>query len=510
MKSNSIKFRIAAFTSEAARENNEDALLVDDNLSDDIVGQFKNDAVVDMNGNGILLMVADGMGGMNAGEVASAIASNTVKTSFEKEKIADVVKSPAKIRKYIEETIVLADSNIKEEGKGDPDKAGMGSTIVLVWIVNGIAYVGWCGDSRAYCFNRANGLVRLSHDHSYVQELVDAGKIDEEVAIYHPDSNIITRSLGDPRKAAKPDIMEFPVHEGDIFLLCSDGLCGVLQDREIEGVMRGDYEKISDMRKALWTAAEAAGWHDNVTTVLCEIVSGGEKPEKTACDEPARGGKGHSRNAKTVVMSAIIVVLVAVIGWMVYSNNKLKQNNESAEACLDSLEYKRLLELNAESLVEYINNNQEGKFKEFAEARLDTLLDKADFEKCSEANDFRNYLNNRPKGLYADEAQHKLDSLVADPTQKVNEGKVKTVGSDEGNRVGEQARTPDSNPIELNPIKKQATDEQTQTPVGGKIELTPIETSVDSVNGNSAVNADSVTNNETIRNDSVQEQVHVK
>lgn len=505
MKSHNIKFRIAAFTHEAARENNEDTYFADDNLSDDILGQFTTDKVVDMNDNGILLMVADGMGGMNAGEVASTIASDTVKTRFEKEKIDDVAKSPAKIRKYIEETIILADTNIKEEGRKDPDKAGMGSTIVLVWIVKGIAYVGWCGDSRAYCFNRANGLVRLSHDHSYVQELVDAGKIDEEVAIYHPDSNIITRSLGDPRKAAKPDIKEFPVHEGDIFLLCSDGLCGVLQDREIEGVMRGDYEKISDMRKALWTAAEAAGWHDNVTTVLCEIVSGGEKPEKTACDEPARGGKGRSKNARSIVMSAIIVVLVAVIGWMVYSNNKQKKNNESAEArILDSLEYKRLSELNAESLGEYINNNPEGKFKEFAEARLDTLLDKADFEKCSEANDFRNYLNNRPKGLYADEAQHKLDSLVAGSIKKVS-GTVKTAGNGEENGVGEPAQTSEDNPIELNPIKKQATDEQTQTPVGGKTELTPIETSVDSVNGNSAVNADSVTTNGAIWNDSVQE-----
>lgn len=477
MKSNNIKFRIAAYTHEAARENNEDALLVDDNLSDDIIGQFKNDDVVDMNGNGILLMVADGMGGMNAGEVASTIARDTVKTRFEKEEIADVVKSPAKIRKYIEETIVLADSNIKEEGRKDSDKAGMGSTIVLAWIVNGIAYVGWCGDSRAYCFNRANGLVRLSHDHSYVQELVDAGKIDEEVAIYHPDSNIITRSLGDPRKAAKPDIKEFPVHEGDIFLLCSDGLCGVLQDREIEGIMRGDYEKISDMRVALWTAAEAAGWHDNVTTALCEIVSGGEKPEKAVCNKPANGSKSFFKDVRLIVMSAIIVVLVAVTGCMFYSNYKLKKDNETKE-------YKRLSELNVESLEEFIKKNPEAKFMDFAKARLDTLSDKADFDKCTKANDFRNYLKVHPNGLYADTAKQKLDGLVADSTNNAMQLGEKG--------VQERFGFNQSREIEVEGDGSQATGTD-------KLSLIPVESVTDS----NTRTADGMPNNDTISNDSV-------
>lgn len=376
MKLNNIKFRIAAYTSEAARENNEDTYFVDDNLSDDVLGQFTTDEVVKMNDNGILLMVADGMGGMNAGEVASAIASDTVKARFEKEKIVDIIGSPSKIRKYIEETIVLADSNIKEEGRKDPDKAGMGSTIVLMWIVNDVAYVGWCGDSRAYCFNKVNGLVRLSHDHSYVQELVDAGKIDEEVAIYHPDSNIITRSLGDPRKAAKPDVKEFPVHNGDIFLLCSDGLCGVLQDREIEGVMRNDYQELSDMRKALWKAAELAGWHDNVTTVLCEIVAGGEKPEKKTDEEPANCLKDFFTNKKTITMSAIITALVIVIGCMAVWIGKINKEHN-------------------------------------------LLKDNEAFNQCKDVNDFRNYLKNFPNGNNVDKANETIELFVADSTAKL-------------------------------------------------------------------------------------------
>ena len=372
MGSSNIKFRLTAYTSEAARENNEDTLFVDDDLSDDILGQFTHNKVVDMNDNGIILVVADGMGGMNAGEVASDIATDTVRDCFEKEKIAEVVKSPAKIRKHIHDTIVLADANIKEEGRKDPAKAGMGSTIVLVWIVNGVAYVGWCGDSRAYCFNKANGLVRLSHDHSYVQELVDAGKIEEEVAMYHPDSNIITRSLGDPRKTAKPDIKEFSVHQGDIFLLCSDGLCGVLHDREIESIMRNDYEELSDMRKALWIAAEAAGWHDNVTTILCEIVSGGEEPVVKSCDEAEQNKKGFFNSKKTITLFSIIAALVIVIGclfaWIFKSN----------------LEHK----------------------------------DKDAFYQCKEVNDFRNYVRNYPNGAYIVKAKDTIAWFVSDSTKK--------------------------------------------------------------------------------------------
>jgi hypothetical protein len=150
----------------------------------------------------------------------------------------------------------------------------MGSTIVMAWIIRQSVYVGWCGDSRAYRFNAATGLQRLSHDHSYVQSLVDSGMLSEASAFNHPNSNIITRSLGDPFRAALPDTTECLLNNGDVVMLCSDGLCGVLRDSEIEEVFRQNAADMESCREALWNAARQAEWNDNVTIGLCRIVSG--------------------------------------------------------------------------------------------------------------------------------------------------------------------------------------------------------------------------------------------
>jgi serine/threonine protein phosphatase PrpC len=221
---------MAARCEAAGRPNNEDNYQLDDNLSDNSWG-FTADAEVSLGEKGALLVVCDGMGGMNAGEVASDIAVKTIKEWFTTEKLTDAtIAAPCK---YIASAIVAADAAIKAHSKTNPDTEGMGSTIVLAWLLGQKVYVGWCGDSRCYRFNPALGLERLSHDHSYVQELVDAGKLTEELAFDHPNNNIITRSLGDPRGAAQPDTKEFDLYDQDIILLCSDGLCGTLRDNEM-------------------------------------------------------------------------------------------------------------------------------------------------------------------------------------------------------------------------------------------------------------------------------------
>ena len=102
---------------------------------------------------------------------------------------------------------------------------------------------------------------------------MDSGKLSEELAFDHPESNIITRSLGDPRHEAKPDVIEYPLRNGDVIMLCSDGLCGILRDNEIEAVMMENTGSMATCRDALWEAARKAGWHDNVTIGLCRIVS---------------------------------------------------------------------------------------------------------------------------------------------------------------------------------------------------------------------------------------------
>jgi protein phosphatase len=278
-----LKFRLAARCESAGRQKNEDNYQVGDNLNDDHWG-FSTDTEVDLSSKGALLVVADGMGGLNAGEVASSVAVETIKKAFSSERLTeDILSSPEAVRRYIQKAIRAADHTIKRESAGDKSKKGMGSTIALAWLLGEKIYVGWCGDSRVYRFNPTDGLVRLSHDHSFVQELVDSGRLEPELAFDYPDSHIITRSLGDLRSTANPDINSFPLRKGDIFLLCSDGLTGVLRDEEIDAIIRENRQDMETLRDALWNASYEAGWDDNVTIVLCEILSG---VQEAADDEP--------------------------------------------------------------------------------------------------------------------------------------------------------------------------------------------------------------------------------
>ena len=314
-----IKFTLAARCEAAGRESNEDNYQIIADIATDRHGFTANEELT--SGNlGTLLVVCDGMGGMNAGEVASAIAVQTVKDCFCKSKITkDALARP---EKFITTAIQAADAAIKAESKRNPATEGMGSTIVLVWLLHGKAYIGWCGDSRAYRYNAVSGLERLSHDHSYVQELVDAGSITEELAFFHPNNNIITRSLGDPRGAAQPDVRAFDIQQGDIYLLCSDGLCGCLQDHQIQEVIEQHHATVSECRDALWAADEAAGWHDNVTTILAQITAGGIPPVKHVADTPADKSVSASkakllrtnRRLKCIIAAILAVVLIAGAG----------------------------------------------------------------------------------------------------------------------------------------------------------------------------------------------------
>jgi protein phosphatase len=309
---------MAARCEAAGRPNNEDNYQLDDNLSDNSWG-FTADAEVSLGEKGALLVVCDGMGGMNAGEVASDIAVKTIKEWFTTDKLTDAaVAAPCK---YISSAIVSADAAIKAHSKTNPDTEGMGSTIVLAWLLGQKVYVGWCGDSRCYRFNPALGLERLSHDHSYVQELVDAGKLTEELAFDHPNNNIITRSLGDPRGAAQPDTKEFDLYNQDIILLCSDGLCGTLRDNEIAELIKRHQTSMQECRDALWDADEAAGWTDNTTIALAQIISGGK--DATTANKTATASTDIStskakliaanKRLKLILSGVVVIILLCAI-----------------------------------------------------------------------------------------------------------------------------------------------------------------------------------------------------
>lgn len=294
MKSNII-FRMVAYTDaagkysvDAPRNGNEDNFFFAYDLSKDAPFKGEPDVDTQMSECGLLMVVADGMGGMNAGEVASQIAVDTVAEFFAPGKITpEFAKDHQKRKKYMEHVISEADIRIKKDSKHDSEHKGMGSTIIMAWIVGDELTLSWCGDSRAYRYNPACGIEPLSKDHSYVQELVDKGLIKYEDTFDHPQGNIVTRSLGDISKKAIPETKLFKIYNNDIILLCSDGLSGVLRDKKtydmdgeliegdnLEDIISTNRSSLKECREALWKAAEKADWYDNVTAVLCEIKSG--------------------------------------------------------------------------------------------------------------------------------------------------------------------------------------------------------------------------------------------
>ncbi|MBP5663728.1 MAG: serine/threonine-protein phosphatase [Bacteroidales bacterium] len=285
--------------------------------------------------NGSLLVVADGMGGMNAGEVASAIAIETIANVFKSETIGKMDLSDNGIKKFMVNAIRQADMAIKKEALADPDKEGMGTTVVMLWIFEDNAYYAWCGDSRLYRYHDGR-LFQLSHDHSYVCEVL---KLSEAEAFDHPDNNIITRSLGNPSDVARPDVCgPLQYSQGDLFLLCSDGLCGVVRNAEIEEAMQYAVEnndKLNIGNLNLWDVAENNGWHDNVTTLLCYVAKGQQVKEevKKSVPEMVRSTSSFgndspvkSNNKNKIIAFAVTVLVVAlafVILWFM-GNDKDK------------------------------------------------------------------------------------------------------------------------------------------------------------------------------------------
>lgn len=325
-----LLYRIAARCEAAGRPNNEDNFHINADIAAESK-RFQGDELLSLGSKGAVLVVCDGMGGMNAGEVASDIATKTIEEWFSANRISDnVLATDATRCEYIKNAIQAADSNIKNESKADEAKSGMGSTIVMVWLLDGKAYVGWCGDSRAYKYNPQNGLSQMSHDHSYVQELVDSGKLSPELAFDHPNGNIITRSLGDPRGAAQPDVKMFNLEENDEILLCSDGLCGVLRNNEIEKVLQNNTTSMVGSRDALWEAARKAGWHDNVTIILTQIMPKEAKPDSNTNGTTAGTGNGKKLpvKIKKYAVIAACVLAFAICTWYVWPKDNVCDNPE--------------------------------------------------------------------------------------------------------------------------------------------------------------------------------------
>ena len=239
-----------------------------------------------------LFAVADGMGGHAAGEVASTIAVSTLAAS------APSTPDPAGLAASIEE----ANRAVIEGAQSGLGRPGMGTTCTAVVIDGQQMAVGHVGDSRCYLLH-AGQLVRVTHDHSYVEELVAAGEITPEEARIHPNRSIITRALGsDP--AMKADSFTIDVARGDRVLLCSDGLSSMITDDVIEEAMVTSVAPQA-CADALVDLALAAGGHDNVTCVVVDVKDDGVA---------SRAFKMRLRNIAIGLAIAVAILLVAWLG----------------------------------------------------------------------------------------------------------------------------------------------------------------------------------------------------
>lgn len=320
---NPFKFKLGAQTNVGCvRTNNEDNFVVSADLN---AGEWllprDCHTVFTLGNKGAMLVVADGMGGLEAGEIASRIAVDTMKKFFSADKITDeIVKDASTIRKYMYEAVVAADNAIKRKSREEKSVKSMGTTLVAAWLFDGYANIIWCGDSRGYLFNPVSGLAQVTKDHSYVQELVDSGRLLPEYAFDHPDNNIITRSLGNPQKAANPDFVRLPLQEGEVILLCTDGLNSMLRDEEIEAVMQETLNEIDTCTKALIQGALDLGGHDNVTVVLCQIVPEENKPsvqdmQQTVSTFTEKERKKPLRKFVLWMVAFVFVLLLACLAW---------------------------------------------------------------------------------------------------------------------------------------------------------------------------------------------------
>jgi PPM family protein phosphatase len=211
-----------------------------------------------------IFVVADGMGGHAAGEVASEMAVQIV--SRELAPVVDVRAAEASAR--MAESLRTANRAIYERMLSESDKQGMGTTASVLLMSHGQYLIGQVGDSRIYLL-RDGLLSQLTKDHSYVQEQVDAGFLTPEQARYHPYSNVITRCVG-AGEAVEPDVYSGTMAVGDVFLVASDGLTGMVDDRRLQAMLlaRSGPGRIVD---ALIAEANGRGGLDNITAIVIRV-----------------------------------------------------------------------------------------------------------------------------------------------------------------------------------------------------------------------------------------------
>ena len=232
-----------------ARNNNEDSVAVDEASH--------------------LVVLADGMGGYNAGEVASGMATSFIKTELGRWLAeASDNASDTDVRRAMDICVDNANRAVFNAANSNPQYAGMGTTLVVGVFRDGRLLMGHVGDSRGYRL-RGGRLAQITHDHSLLQEQIDSGLITAEQAAFSANKNLVTRAVG----VEDTVLLETHLHDvlpGDTYLLCSDGLSDMLDDESIAQLLQSS-DALSEVAAALVDAANDAGGKDNISVVLARV-----------------------------------------------------------------------------------------------------------------------------------------------------------------------------------------------------------------------------------------------
>jgi PPM family protein phosphatase len=263
------------------RDHNEDTFLVADLTRG--TTDFLREGHASVGPNGVVFLVADGMGGAAAGELASAMAADAIYEHLRSTWTPTAHPTADDFIRCLREAVELANDRIHAYAREHPDARGMGTTATVAGVLGSRLYLAQVGDSRAYLIRRHQA-VQLTKDQSLMQRLIDAGELTEEQAAQSERRNIILQALG-PDPKVRADVTYEDLARGDLLVLCSDGLSGQVKREEIGGVAAEHAGNLAAICEELIDLANARGGPDNITVVVARFDGPG-LPESTALEQP--------------------------------------------------------------------------------------------------------------------------------------------------------------------------------------------------------------------------------
>lgn len=357
---------------------------------------------------GQLVIVCDGMGGYKGGSVASRIVVETIREHFEK--LPDNFDPDNELRL----SLLIANENIKKASQSDPELQKMGSTAVVLLILNDVAHYAYIGDSRIYLI-RNQEIVQISKDHSFVQQLIDNGIIKSDKAKDHPQKNVITKALGADSNHI-PDIGKpFEIYKGDKFLLCTDGLINYVEDNELLNVcVKNDPQTAC---KILVDMANNRGGSDNITVQILEVLEGKKLPLDYTINKYKKTFNKSFDKAKSNLKLAILFIVILAGAYIFMTKNVTNTQdptNKNKQTNVDSTHKK--------------NKSTNDTLKQDKTKDTVNKVNKINIEVKIENQSVENKLNAKDKQNEKDKSNNpKVENKKSEPEKKDIKGNSKKV-----------------------------------------------------------------------------------